>query len=166
MARALALLVAAAAGFAVAEAQDCAAKLGFDDCVTTPYCGWCSPTPIVFKNHSTGSRCADQRDKATWDCPGVYTTEKCTMGYNCNATMNYTCTAAGTGEGAFHSQDACTSSACQHSAATDFAEHASKTWQRRCPASQLAAAATAASSQRRPDCRPAVRAVAHCDQCC
>ena len=30
------------------------------------------------------------------------------MGYACNATMNYTCTVAGVGEGAFKSEAACT----------------------------------------------------------
>ena len=29
------------------------------------------------------------------------------MGYACNATLNYTCTVAGVGEGAFKSQSAC-----------------------------------------------------------
>jgi hypothetical protein len=58
---------------------DCASAKTCDTCTGAPNCGWCQPGPIVWKNGSVGSRCGDNSQKAEWECPGSYTTGKCSV---------------------------------------------------------------------------------------
>ena len=104
---AFAAAVAVLGNVAAAPGDHCAAAKSCDACVGSANCGWCQPGPIIWKNGSIGSRCGNNANKQEWECPGSYTTDKCTMGYNCNATLNYTCSAAGLGEGAFQTQALC-----------------------------------------------------------
>ena len=45
-------------------------------------CGWCHNN-IVYKNGTTGARCADIRDDP-WNCRGQFDTYKCSVGWKCD----------------------------------------------------------------------------------
>jgi hypothetical protein len=45
-------------------------------------CGWCHVN-IVYKNGTTGARCADIRDDP-WNCRDQYDTYKCSVGWKCD----------------------------------------------------------------------------------
>jgi len=67
-------------------AVSAAACEGLDDCKTcleNDYCGWCSPSPVIFDSGKTGTRCADIRVKG-WVCDNLYQTTQCVQGYVCD----------------------------------------------------------------------------------
>ncbi|KAK3281735.1 hypothetical protein CYMTET_10489 [Cymbomonas tetramitiformis] len=81
------------------EVDHCGAKLDCESCVKEDLCGWCS-TPVVFHDGSTGPRCAgfDKNGSTHFTCNGIYSTEECIQGYECNTT-SYTCDLAAPGQG-------------------------------------------------------------------
>lgn len=103
--RVLALLCCAAIA---AGMNMCAQYSTCGKCTAAPFCGWCSPGPIIYRNGSSGARCGDERD-LPWNCPQHYSTETCSEGYHCfeNNTLVPKCLAQGKGEGNFTSKTSC-----------------------------------------------------------
>lgn len=60
-------------------------------CVASPFCGWCS-TPVVYQNGAPGFNCAGFNNNGSnpFVCNGIYSTNTCVRGYECNIT-SYTC---------------------------------------------------------------------------
>eukprot|EP01049_Picozoa_sp_SAG25_P006914 SAG25_NODE_542_length_7058_cov_1.916942_10_plen_464_part_00 len=85
------LVSAAALGLALRPSvgiNECAQHTTCTECLMQgahPFCGWCSPSGILYANGSTGARCGDERDDP-WDCPQHYQTKRCPSEYICNAT--------------------------------------------------------------------------------
>ena len=67
------------------------------DCLQTNYCGWCSPSPVVFDSGKAGTRCADIRVKG-WVCDNLYQTTQCIEGWTCDPEAGQ-CKLAKPGEG-------------------------------------------------------------------
>lgn len=83
---------------AVAAAQDtCYLKPTCAACIGSEFCGWCSPAPTVYTNGTIGSRCQNQTFD-NWYCNGVYSTQTCQQGYQCNVTSGQ-CVLAPPGQG-------------------------------------------------------------------
>jgi len=79
------------------DQSPCPAINSCQACVSTDYCGWCSPNPVVFRNGTVWARCADQRISG-WDCKdGIYQKDTCVQGYQCDVSGK--CTLAAPGEG-------------------------------------------------------------------
>jgi len=80
-------------------ADKCGAKLDCESCVKEDLCGWCS-TPVKFHDGSAGPRCAgfSPNGSTPFTCDGIYSTEECIQGYECNTT-SYTCDLAAPGQG-------------------------------------------------------------------
>jgi hypothetical protein len=89
-------LLAAITASCSAEDQ-CSQYTSCGDCLVHDFCGWCSPTAVVYSNGTLGKRCADQRD-APWTCNNLYQTKQCVRGYTCDATKGQ-CVLAAPGEG-------------------------------------------------------------------
>ena len=63
------VLAAAMATTAQDDAQ-CETAKSCSECLPKPWCGWCSPGAVVYKNGTGGARCADQRDDSAC-CRGL-----------------------------------------------------------------------------------------------
>ena len=70
MLKVLTTLAIAASAHAAAPIDECSGYGDCGDCLQHDYCGWCSPSPVIYNNGTTGARCADQRD-APWVCENV-----------------------------------------------------------------------------------------------
>jgi hypothetical protein len=90
------LLLVACVG-AVSAIDQCSQYTSCTTCLPNNFCGWCSPTAVVYNNGTLGSRCADQRD-APWTCDNLYQTTTCVRGYTCDHTAGQ-CVLAAPGEG-------------------------------------------------------------------
>ena len=69
-------------------------------CISHKYCGWCS-TAVQYQDGTTGNQCAGFNPNTTkqpFTCTGSYSTEICTVGYQCNGTTG-TCDMAQPGDG-------------------------------------------------------------------
>ena len=90
----------AALAVPVTAIDECGQYTSCETCLPNPYCGWCSPGAVIYKDGHGGKRCADQRDDK-WDCPGKYQTTTCEDGFTCDMSepANPTCKEAGKGEG-------------------------------------------------------------------
>ena len=94
------ILLATTCSLTVASAQSTGTCGGFGDCTTcleNDYCGWCSPSPVVFDSGKVGTRCADIRVKG-WVCDNLYQTTKCVQGWTCDPVAGQ-CKLAAPGEG-------------------------------------------------------------------
>ena len=60
-------------------------------------CGWCH-FPIIYKNGTSGKRCADIRDDP-WHCNDLFDTYKCNMGWKCVDQIAGRCEQDKAGEG-------------------------------------------------------------------
>lgn len=96
----LVVLVAALAATTAATSDDhCNEFMSCASCVASPFCGWCS-TKVVYQNGAPGFQCAgfNQNGSNPFVCNGIYSTNTCVRGYQCNETT-YECELAPPGAG-------------------------------------------------------------------
>jgi len=82
----------------VVTADNCGTATDCQDCVTRPYCGWCS-VPVKYNDGTKGPQCAGFGQGAKpFTCPEVYSTEVCQAGWICD-TAEGNCTLGQPGQG-------------------------------------------------------------------
>jgi hypothetical protein len=81
------LLIAAAVALLLtgaANAEDaCNKEPTCTMCLASTACGWCS-TPVDYKNGGTGYRCATIAGADKFVCNGIFSTDQCQAGWECN----------------------------------------------------------------------------------
>lgn len=86
-----------------ATADHCNAYPTCIECLSHSLCGWCS-TPVVYQDGAQGYQCAgfnpgsNTSSSDPFICYGIYSTEQCEVGYNCQ-TNTSTCVMAAPGDG-------------------------------------------------------------------